>query len=138
MIRSSPSLPWRLSPSPCMPRPARNSGLKRNCKRVFSWVVASIETEPPLPPSPPEGPPRGTNFSRRNAVTPLPPSPPFTSILARSKNCIWSVVYGRSDYWLELTTDYGLSRRVYADELPFASLFFVLNKAGNEREKCVI
>src|SRR5215470_9151766 len=41
---------------------------------------------PPLPPSPPEGPPRGTYFSRRNATQPLPPSPAFTKILASSTN----------------------------------------------------
>src|SRR5881296_506484 len=41
---------------------------------------------PPLPPSPPEGPPRGTYFSRRKATQPLPPSPAFTEILASSTN----------------------------------------------------
>src|SRR5438309_567671 len=43
-------------------------------------------TSPPLPPSPPDGPPRGTNFSRRNAMQPFPPSPAFTRILASSMN----------------------------------------------------
>src|SRR5690349_5674624 len=43
-------------------------------------------TSPPLPPSPPEGPPRGTNFSRRKARHPLPPSPAFTRIVASSMN----------------------------------------------------
>src|SRR5437762_11500442 len=43
-------------------------------------------TSPPLPPSPPEGPPRGTNFSRRNAMHPLPPSPAFNLIFASSIN----------------------------------------------------
>src|SRR5215467_11660675 len=43
-------------------------------------------TSPPLPPSPPEGPPRGTNFSRRNATQPLPPPPAFTRIVASSMN----------------------------------------------------
>src|SRR5882762_6039772 len=41
---------------------------------------------PPLPPSPPEGPPRGTYFSRRKATQPLPPLPAFTNILASSTN----------------------------------------------------
>src|SRR5271169_1155152 len=41
---------------------------------------------PPWPPSPPEGPPRGTYFSRRNAIQPLPPLPAFTNILASSTN----------------------------------------------------
>src|SRR5712692_2893818 len=43
-------------------------------------------TSPPLPPSPPDGPPRGTTFSRRKATKPLPPSPAFTRILASSMN----------------------------------------------------
>jgi len=30
---------------------------------------------PPLPPSPPDGPPKGTNFSLRKATQPLPPRP---------------------------------------------------------------
>src|SRR5579863_1977154 len=41
---------------------------------------------PPLPPSPPEGPPRATNFSRRNAMHPFPPSPALTRIFASSIN----------------------------------------------------
>src|SRR5580704_8011185 len=48
---------------------------------------------PPLPPSPPEGPPRGTYFSLRNATQPLPPSPALMEILASSANTghlIWS------------------------------------------------
>jgi hypothetical protein len=32
------------------------------------------------------GPPRGTNFSRRNATQPLPPLPAFTRIFASSMN----------------------------------------------------
>src|SRR5205807_7822190 len=40
------------------------------------------------PPSPPEGPPRGTNFSRRKATAPAPPSPAFTKISASSMNCM--------------------------------------------------
>src|ERR1700694_2123011 len=43
-------------------------------------------TSPPLPPSPPEGPPRGTYFSRRKAMHPLPPSPALTRIFASSMN----------------------------------------------------
>src|SRR5579872_4701220 len=43
-------------------------------------------TSPPLPPSPPDGPPRGTNFSRRKARQPFPPSPAFTRIVVSSMN----------------------------------------------------
>src|SRR5579863_10249447 len=45
-------------------------------------------TSPPRPPSPPDGPPRGTNFSRRNAMQPFPPSPAFTRIFASSMNIV--------------------------------------------------
>src|SRR5271155_1924395 len=47
---------------------------------------------PPLPPSPPEGPPRGTYFSLRKATQPLPPSPALMEILASSadtSHLIW-------------------------------------------------
>jgi len=43
-------------------------------------------TSPPRPPSPPEGPPRGTYFSRRKAMQPLPPSPALTRMRAWSRN----------------------------------------------------
>src|SRR5260370_17341439 len=43
-------------------------------------------TSPPRPPSPPLGPPRGTNFSRRKAMQPFPPSPAFTRIRTSSMN----------------------------------------------------
>src|SRR5580704_784640 len=48
---------------------------------------------PPLPPSPPEGPPRGTYFSLRKATQPSPPSPALIEILASSANTghlIWN------------------------------------------------
>src|SRR5271154_5840563 len=48
---------------------------------------------PPLPPSPPEGPPRGTYFSLRKATQPSPPSPALMEILASSANTghlIWN------------------------------------------------
>src|SRR5258708_24152943 len=79
-----PSRPLRLLPSPCRPRSAVCSGLKRKCRRVLWCVLAPIKTSPPRPPSPPLGPPRGTNFSRRKARQPLPPSPAFTRILTSS------------------------------------------------------
>src|SRR5580698_8203128 len=54
--------------------------------RVLWRCEEIMMTSPPRPPSPPEGPPRGTNFSRRKAMQPLPPSPAFTRILASSMN----------------------------------------------------
>src|SRR5579864_1823255 len=83
---SAPSCPVRFDPSPCRPRSALYSGLNRKCTRVLCRSLDSMMTSPPLPPSPPDGPPRGTNFSRRNAMQPLPPSPAFTRILASSMN----------------------------------------------------
>src|SRR5215469_11044913 len=83
---SAPSRPVLFEPSPWRPRSALYSGLKRKCTSVLWRSLDSMTTSPPLPPSPPEGPPRGTNFSRRNAMQPLPPSPALTRILASSMN----------------------------------------------------
>src|SRR5690348_5807700 len=83
---SAPSCPLRLEPSPWRPRSALYSGLKRKWTKVLWRSLDSMTTSPPLPPSPPEGPPRGTNFSRRKAMQPLPPSPALTRILASSTN----------------------------------------------------
>src|SRR5947208_1917124 len=41
---------------------------------------------PPLPPSPPLGPPLGSNFSRRKETWPPPPEPAKTLITASSMN----------------------------------------------------
>src|SRR5207302_380508 len=43
-------------------------------------------TSPPLPPSPPSGPPFGTNFSRRKLTHPRPPLPACAKTLIRSTN----------------------------------------------------
>src|SRR5436190_17716613 len=57
---------------------------------VLVCGLATMKTDPPWPPSPPLGPPRGTNFSRRNARHPRPPSPAATWILTSSTNiAIW-------------------------------------------------
>src|SRR5215470_15598742 len=82
----SPSRPVLLEPSPWRPRSALYSGLKRKCTSVLWRSLDSMITSPPLPPSPPEGPPRGTNFSLRKATQPLPPSPALTRIFASSMN----------------------------------------------------
>src|SRR6201981_1395682 len=82
----APSRPVLVEPPPWRPRSAFYSGLKRKCTSVLWRSLDSITTSPPLPPSPPEGPPRGTYFSRRKATQPLPPSPALTRILASSIN----------------------------------------------------
>src|SRR5580765_7073476 len=75
-----------LEPRPCSPRSDLCSGLKRKWTKVLWLNDEVIRMSPPWPPSPPEGPPRGTNFSRRKAMQPLPPSPAFTRIFASSIN----------------------------------------------------
>src|ERR1700690_1279162 len=54
---------------------------------------------PPCPPSPPDGPPRGTYFSLRNATQPSPPSPAFTMIFASSANTIWPPKLDERGFW---------------------------------------
>src|SRR6201998_1309212 len=83
---SLPSRPVQFEPMPCSPRSPLCSGLNRKYISVLCRCVDSMTTSPPRPPSPPEGPPRGTNFSRRKAMQPLPPSPAFTRIFASSMN----------------------------------------------------
>jgi DNA-binding YbaB/EbfC family protein len=52
---------------------------------------------PPLPPSPPHGPPSSTCASRLQATIPGPPSPAFNFILISSTNCILIKLY---ELWL--------------------------------------
>src|SRR5271169_5759699 len=83
-----PSWPVLFEPSPWRPRWAVCSGLKRKWTSVLCRSLDSMTMSPPLPPSPPEGPPRGTNFSRLNAMQPFPPSPALTRIFASSMNML--------------------------------------------------
>src|SRR5579862_73246 len=85
-VTSSPSRPVLFEPSPWRPRSALYSGLKRKWTSVLWRSLDSMMMSPPRPPSPPEGTPRGTNFSRRKAMQPLPPPPAFTRITASSIN----------------------------------------------------
>src|SRR6266853_318119 len=84
----SPSRPVQLEPSPWRPRSPLYSGLKRKWTSVLWRSLDSITMSPPRPPSPPEGPPRGTNFSRRKAMHPLPPSPALILMIASSINML--------------------------------------------------
>src|SRR5258708_330408 len=56
--------------------------------RVFRPSTASIQTSPPLPPSPPAGRPYSMYVSRRNATAPRPPLPERMKILHSSRNFI--------------------------------------------------
>src|SRR4051812_3868036 len=83
---SYPAWPLQFEPSPWRPRGALCWGLKRKWTAVLWAWLDSMMTSPPRPPSPPLGPPRGTNFSLRKATHPLPPSPAFMRIFASSMN----------------------------------------------------
>src|SRR6185437_17123190 len=81
-----PVVPDMLEPRPWPPRSDFHSGLKRKWTRVLWESEERMRMSPPWPPSPPEGPPRGTNFSRRKAMQPLPPSPALIRMWASSMN----------------------------------------------------
>jgi len=59
-------------------------------KESVAWLLAFLASVTAAchtadgAPSPPAGPPLGTNFSRRQATAPSPPSPPRTLMRARS------------------------------------------------------
>src|SRR5512135_1357742 len=88
MTRFSADLPNLLLPPPPLPSSAAKLVVKRNAFSELSVGRTCRITSPPLPPSPPAGPPRGMYFSRRHATAPLPPSPAFTRILTSSTNFI--------------------------------------------------
>ncbi len=68
--RSSAFLPLQSEPMPCWPARAIRCCWKRKSSSVVSCESAMKMTEPPLPPSPPDGPPFSMNFSRWNATAP--------------------------------------------------------------------
>src|ERR1700719_1023891 len=72
----------------------------------------------PWPPSPPEGPPRGTYFSRRNATQPLPPWPPFTNIFASSANTKRPLNFQRRNCCKNKTVPDDRDRKSIADRSP--------------------
>src|SRR5205814_2123730 len=89
-LRSSSGAAWPFwsRPRPGSPLRARYSRLKRKSSSVVSRSLVCKTMSPPFPPSPPDGPPRGAYFSRRNATAPGPPSPALTWISASSMNCM--------------------------------------------------
>src|SRR6202034_92813 len=130
----SPSRPDRLLPSPCRPRSASCSGLKRKCSSVLWCSLATKTTSPPRPPSPPLGPPRGTNFSRRNARQPLPPSPAFTRIRTSSMNM--GVGLGLFSRRVPIAGE--LFARFYTDELAEAAAIAKHDNAENFRKQGIV
>src|SRR5208282_4350326 len=132
-ITSAPSRPVLLEPSPWRPRSALYSGLKRKWTSVLWRSLDSMITSPPRPPSPPEGPPRGTYFSRRNAMQPLPPSPALTVILTSSTNKCTA-----GDLVAGVLFQQWLSLRLDADELAHAAAVSELDDAGDLGKQRVV
>src|SRR6185437_10152779 len=58
----------------------------RKSARVLMPSAACSHTDAPWPPSPPSGPPKGMNFSRRKLTQPRPPWPACTFRSASSTN----------------------------------------------------
>src|SRR5437899_9804993 len=99
-----------------------------------------MDTLPPRPPSPPLGPPRGTNFSRPNARHPLPPSPAFTLILTSSINMLRKMEKGPRGYNRRPLVLFGrpekrLSFRFDADKLTQPAAVAKFNDAGDTGEQ---
>src|SRR6516162_6845349 len=108
---------------------------------------------PPCPPSPPDGPPLRTYFSRRNATQPFPPSPPFTTIFASPTNIeLPSRSAGRAAPQKQkrprhkhrgrrpspLVRGLFCFRRPYVHEPPARAPVFELNVPGHQREQRVV
>ena len=92
---SSPFFPNISLAPPLAPALAANLRWRRKLISVFRLPSARIITDPPLPPSPPLGPPRGTYFSRRKETMPSPPAPETTIIFALSINI--SIPHSKND-----------------------------------------
>src|SRR5579859_3198273 len=84
--RSVPCAPFLLEPAPCLPLPARRTGLRWKSSRVEAPRPTSRITSPPWPPFPPSGPPSGLNFSRWMEAHPFPPLPASARKVAWSAN----------------------------------------------------
>src|SRR5215470_15061466 len=103
-------------------------------------------TSPPRPPSPPEGPPRGTYFSRRKATQPLPPSPAFRRILASSTNTGEPAggpprAGTPREPWVRVARRWrraSVGNRGHADEAATAPAVFELDVPGDQREQRVV
>src|SRR5260221_8322450 len=77
-----------------------------------------MKIDPPCPPSPPLGPPRGTNFSRRNARQPRPPWPAST--------------------WMSTSSTNKLVERLDADDPAARAVVLELHASGRLREDRVV
>ena len=94
--RSAPRARGRVRWRRCGSSPRRARRARRRApdgtgsrSSVLRCGLATRYTDPPLPPSPPSGPPRGTNFSRRKLMAPRPPWPAATWMSTSSTNMAW-------------------------------------------------
>ena len=75
IIISFPLAPFFFEPPPGFPFSAIKCFLYFKCNKVQSCLFPLKIICPPLPPSPPSGPPYGTNFSLLKCLEPSPPFP---------------------------------------------------------------
>src|SRR5207253_6288734 len=73
--------PVQSLPAPGAPFGARRNGFVLKSIKVFKRKLGWIMMEPPLPPSPPSGPPLSIYFSRLKLTQPFPRSEEHTSEL---------------------------------------------------------
>jgi hypothetical protein len=86
--KSSPLRPVQPLADPPSPEGALKTREMRKSASVLMPSIACSHTLPPWPPSPPSGPPNGTDFSRRKLALPRPPLPACTLAVASSTNFI--------------------------------------------------
>src|SRR4029453_2856687 len=127
---SAPLRPVRFEPSPWPPRPAENSFWNLKLRRVLRFDCAVTYTDPPEPPSPPLGPPRGTNFSRRKLMAPRPPWPAATWISTSSTNMFRTA--GAYPMLLRLFN------RVHADNASTRTVIFELHASADLGKQRVV
>src|SRR5688572_6835151 len=96
-------------------------------------------TDPPLPPSPPSGPPRGTNFSRRKLRAPLPPCPAATWISTSStKDIVCSQQFTVCSRRKPQTANRRLFQRQDGDHAALGAVIAELHRAVDLREERVV
>src|SRR5207248_2801807 len=116
---------------------------------VLVCGLATMKIDPPWPPSPPLGPPRGTNFSRRNARQPRPPWPAATWMSTSSTNITigelanWRAGESRDGSIRRLSDCaihqlYGLLDWLDADDAAVRAVVLELHAAGDLREDRVV
>ena len=93
--RSLPEAPSRLVLRPASPCLARWWGCSASQERSCTPRITSKITEPPSPPLPPSGPPRGLYGSLCRCAEPLPPRPASAKTVHSSTNAMHPSLGGR-------------------------------------------